>query len=176
MVAEHASSPVDLWEGEEVASCSHGYIWRVYFAKRVPFLNPWWHISPLFENEKERKRGSNLRQQRLASPTAQVLQCIQKFFPKLCLTGKEWFLTRFPPNFQERFLMSSASPEFVFWGPKIKQFCFKQVLVDRENIHKNLNSGLELKITTRKENWGKKMASGVFPENLRKIERETNVL
>ena len=56
-----------------------------------------------------------------------VLQCIQKFFPKLCLILKEWFLTRFPPNFQERFLMSSASPEFVFWGPKIKQFCFKQV-------------------------------------------------
>ena len=55
------------------------------------------------------------------------LQCIQKFFPKLCLILKEWFLTRFPPNFQERFLMSSASPEFVFWGPKIKQFCFKQV-------------------------------------------------
>ena len=67
--------------------------------------------------------------------------------------------------------MSSASPEFVFWGPKIKQF-----QVDRGNIHKNLNSGLKLKITTRKENWVKKMASGVFPENLRKIERETNVL
>ena len=48
-------------------------------------------------------------------------------FPKLCLILKEWFLTRFPPNFQERFLMSSASPEFVFWGPKIKQFCVKQV-------------------------------------------------
>ena len=72
--------------------------------------------------------------------------------------------------------MSSASPEFVFWGPKIKQFCVKQVKVDRENVHKNLNSGLKLKITERKENWGKKMASGVFPENLRKIEQETNVL
>ena len=56
------------------------------------------------------------------------VQCIQNFFPKFCLILKEWFLTRFPPNFQERFLMSSASPEFVFWGPKIKQFCFKQVL------------------------------------------------
>ena len=40
---------------------------------------------------------------------------------------KEWFLLRFPPNFQERFLMSSASPDFVFWAPKIKQFCFEQV-------------------------------------------------
>ena len=100
----------------------------------------------------------------------------RNFFPKLCLILKEWFLTRFPPNFQERFLMFSASPEFVFWGPKIKQFCVKQVWVDRENVHKNLNSGLKLKITTRKENWGKKMASGVFPGNLRKIEQETNVL
>ena len=69
--------------------------------------------------------------------------------------------------------MSSASPEFVFWGPKIKQFCVKQ---DRENVHKNLNSGLKLKITTQKEHWGKKMAAGVFPENLRKIEQETNEL
>ena len=51
----------------------------------------------------------------------------RNFFPKFCLILKEWFLTRFPPNFQERFLMSSASPEFVFWDPKIKQFCFKQV-------------------------------------------------
>ena len=51
----------------------------------------------------------------------------RNFFPKLCLILKEWFLTRFPPNFQERFLMFSASPEFVFWGPKIKQFCVKQV-------------------------------------------------
>ena len=62
------------------------------------------------------------------------LQCIQNFFPKFCLILKEWFLTRFPPNFQERFLMSSASPEHndslwhplhtkggyeisMFWGP-----------------------------------------------------------
>ena len=52
----------------------------------------------------------------------------RNLFPKLCLILKEWFLTRFPPNFQERFLMSSASPEFVFWGPKIKQFCFKASL------------------------------------------------
>ena len=72
--------------------------------------------------------------------------------------------------------MSPASPEFVFWGPKIKQFCFKQVEVDQENVHKNLNSGLKLKITTQKANWGKKMAPGGFPENLRKIEPETNVL
>ena len=56
-----------------------------------------------------------------------ILQCIQNFFPKLCLILKEWFLTRFPPNFQERFLMFSASPEFVFLGPTIKQFCVKQV-------------------------------------------------
>ena len=83
-------------------------------------------------------------------------------FHKLCLILTDWFLIRFPPNFQERFLMSSTSPEFVFWGPKIKQFCFKQVYVDRENVHKNLNSSLKLKITTRKENWGKKMAPGVF--------------
>ena len=48
-------------------------------------------------------------------------------FQKFCLILKDWFLIRFPPNFQERFLMSSASPEFLFWGPKIKQFCFKQV-------------------------------------------------
>ena len=48
-------------------------------------------------------------------------------FHKLCLILKDWFLIRFPPNFQERFLMSSASPEFIFWGPKIKQFYFKQV-------------------------------------------------
>ena len=48
----------------------------------------------------------------------------RNFFPKLCLILEEWFLTRFPPNFQERFLMSSASPEFVFWGPKIKQVLF----------------------------------------------------
>ena len=50
----------------------------------------------------------------------------EMFFPKFCLILKEWFLTRFPLNFQERFFMSSASPEFVFCGPKIKQFCFKQ--------------------------------------------------
>ena len=56
-----------------------------------------------------------------------LVQCIQKFFPKLSLIFIEWFLTRFSPNFQERFLMSSASPEFVFLGPKIKQFCGKQV-------------------------------------------------
>ena len=31
------------------------------------------------------------------------------------------------PNFLKRFLMSSASPEFVFWRPKTKQFCVKQV-------------------------------------------------
>ena len=49
------------------------------------------------------------------------------FFPKFCLILKECFFARFPPNFQERFLMSSASPDFVFWGPKIKRFCFKQV-------------------------------------------------
>ena len=48
-------------------------------------------------------------------------------FHKFSLILKDWFLIRLPPNFQERFLMSSASPEFVFWGPKIKQFCFKQV-------------------------------------------------
>ena len=48
--------------------------------------------------------------------------------------------------------MFSAIPEFVFWGPKIKQFCV--------NNH------------MKKENWGKKMASGGFPENLRKIEPE----
>ena len=34
----------------------------------------------------------------------------RNFFPKLCLILKEWFLTGFPPNFQDRFLMSSASP------------------------------------------------------------------
>ena len=43
-------------------------------------------------------------------------------FHKLCLILKDWFLIRFPPNFQERFLMSTASPKFVYWGPKIKQF------------------------------------------------------
>ena len=53
-------------------------------------------------------------------------------FHKLCLILKGCFLIRFPPNFQERFLMSSASPEFVFWGPEIKQLCFKQVKVDLE--------------------------------------------
>ena len=46
-------------------------------------------------------------------------------FHKLCLIFKNWFFIRFPPNFQERFLMSSASPEFVFWGPKIKEFFFR---------------------------------------------------
>ena len=56
-----------------------------------------------------------------------LYSAFRNLFPKLCLILKEWFFTRFPPNFQERFLMSSASPEFVFGGPKIKQFCFKQV-------------------------------------------------
>ena len=58
-------------------------------------------------------------------------------FPKLCLILRDWFLIRFPANFQERFLISSASPNFVFLGgPKIKQFCFKQAYVDRENVNK----------------------------------------
>ena len=46
-------------------------------------------------------------------------------FHKLCLILKDWYLIRFPPNFQERFLMPSANPEFVFGGLKIQQFCFK---------------------------------------------------
>ena len=86
------------------------------------------------------------------------------------------FSLDFPQIFRKDSLCPQQAPNLFFWDPKIKQFCFKQVQVDRENVHKNLNSGLKLEIITRKENWGKKMASGVFPENLRKIERETNVL
>ena len=87
----------------------------------------------------------------MSKPTSRNnYSAFRNLFPKLCLILKEWFLTRFPPNFQERFLMSSASPEFVFGGPKIKQFCFKQVEVDRENVHKNLISGHEKKIGVRR--------------------------
>ena len=52
------------------------------------------------------------------------VQCIQLFFSDtlFALILKDWFLIRFPPNYGERFLMSSASPKFVFWGPKIKSF------------------------------------------------------
>ena len=56
-----------------------------------------------------------------------LLLCYSAFnfsFHKICLILTEWFLTRFPPNFQERFLMSSASPEFVFLGSKDKTVLF----------------------------------------------------
>ena len=74
-------------------------------------------------------------------------------FHKLCLIFKDRFLIRFPPNFQERLLLFSVSPEFIFWGPKKKQFrSIIQVYVDGENVHKNVNSSFKLKITTRKAN------------------------
>ena len=44
-----------------------------------------------------------------------VLQCIQNFFPKLCLILKNRFLVRLSSNFQERLFMPSSSPEFLLW-------------------------------------------------------------
>ena len=41
---------------------------------------------------------------------------------KLCLIFQDRFLIRFPPKFQERLLLFTASPEFVFWGPKKNSF------------------------------------------------------
>ena len=44
-----------------------------------------------------------------------VIQCIQNFFPKLCLILKKRFLVRLSSNFQERLLKPSSSPEFLLW-------------------------------------------------------------
>ena len=72
----------------------------------LTFCDTWWSESL----SRPISSGSCLKSQQHCNYSA-----FRNFFPKFCLILKEWFLTRFPPNFQERFLMSSASPEFVFW-------------------------------------------------------------
>ena len=42
------------------------------------------------------------------------IQCIQFFFPKLCLILKNRFLARLSSNFQERLLMKYFMPQFIF--------------------------------------------------------------
>ena len=80
------------------------------------------------------------------------------------------------PKFSGKIPYVLSKPRICSLGSKDKTVLFLTGLSRSEKRTQNLNSGLKLKITTRKENWGKKMASGVFPENLRKIKRETNVL
>ena len=46
---------------------------------------------------------------------AKFIQCIQNFFPKLCLILKNRFLVRLSSNFQERLFMPLSSPEFLLW-------------------------------------------------------------
>ena len=80
------------------------------------------------------------------------------------------------PNFLGKIPYVLSKSRICFLRSKDKTVLFKTGLSRSGKRTQNLNSGLKLKITTRKENRGKKLASGVFPENLRKIERETNVL
>ena len=53
-----------------------------------------------------------------------VIQCIQKFFSQILFDFKRMVSHSISPNFQERFLISSASPEFVFLGSKDKTVLF----------------------------------------------------
>ena len=48
----------------------------------------------------------------------------RNFFPKFCLILKEWFLTRFPPNFQGKIPYVLSKPRICFLGSKDKTVLF----------------------------------------------------
>ena len=81
------------------------------------------------------------------------LQCIRLFFSQILFDFKRLVSHSISPKFSGNIPYVLSKPRICFLGSKDKTVL----------------------LTTRKANWGK-MAPGVFPENFRKIERETNVL
>ena len=76
------------------------------------------------EGERGKETGGGSEQSSIIRPLAHERVARWRPGPSfgdgLCLIFKDRFLIRFPPNFQERLLMFSASTEFVFWGPMKK--------------------------------------------------------
>ena len=105
-----------------------------------------------------------------------LVQCIQLFFSQTLFNFKRLVSHSISPKFSGKIPYVFSKHRICFWGPKIKVLFQTSFSRSGKRTLEINNSCLKLNITTRKENWGMKMARGIFPENLRKIELETNVL
>ena len=79
------------------------------------FLSHCMYLPPLLTHEKRLICSRSLVTSSMtATIEVLLLQCIQFFFPKLCLILKNRFLARLSSNFQERLLMKYFMPQFIF--------------------------------------------------------------